>query len=612
MRGFSRRDLLKIAASAAATAAVPALTACATNAGAAGDRAMRRRRPSDADWPTESDWAALNDRVGGRLSRLSAPLSVCQQAPDGTTCQGLLHELKNPYYLGDEPALTQTSGWVDAWMSTPSAYAVAASDSRDISEAVSFARERNLRLVIKGGGHSYQGTSNSPDSLLIWTRHMRAIEMHDGFTPQGGEGRQAARPAVTVGAGAIWMHVYDAVTTRGGRYVQGGGCATVGVAGLVLGGGFGSFSKRYGNAAGSLLQAEVVTADGAVRVVNAYREPDLFWALKGGGGGSFAAVASVTLETHPLPEYFGVVFANINTHSPEAFRQLIARFVAFYAQTLLNEHWGETVSLRADGTLRISMMFQGLSRDQAAAMWQPFFDWVSSAASGCSLASSPQILAAPAQRLWDPAYIMQHVPGAMMTDDRPGATAGDVFWSANQGEAGQFIYGYESAWLPVSLLTQSAQARLVDMLFEITRHWSIGLHFNKGLGGGSPEARQRTSETAMNPAVLDAFALAIIAGEAAPAFRGMPGDGPDLARARQASVRIREAAGVLQRVVPNAGAYISESSFFQSDWQHAYWGTHYDRLSEVKHRYDPDGLFFIHQGVNSDAWSADGFTRLAT
>jgi hypothetical protein len=76
MRGFSRRDLLKIAASAAATAAVPALTACATNAGAAGDRAMRRRRPSDADWPTESDWAALNDRVGGRLSRLSAPLSV--------------------------------------------------------------------------------------------------------------------------------------------------------------------------------------------------------------------------------------------------------------------------------------------------------------------------------------------------------------------------------------------------------------------------------------------------------------------------------------------------------------------------------------------------------
>jgi hypothetical protein len=436
--------------------------------------------------------------------------------------------------------------------------------------------------------------------------------MHDAFIPQGGEDPQLARPAVTVGAGAMWMHVYDAVTTRGGRYVQEGGCATVGVAGLVLGGGFGSFSKRYGNAAGSLLQAEVVTADGVVRVVNAYREPDLFWALKGGGGGSFGVVASVTLETHPLPEYFGAVFASVSAHSPEAFRQLIARFIAFYSESLLNEHWGETVSLRPDGTLRISMMFQGLSRDQAAGVWRAFFGWVTSPASGCSLASAPQIVAAPAQRLWDPAFIMQHVPGAMMVDDRPGAAADDVFWSANQGEAGQFLYGYESAWLPESLLAQPAQARLVDTLFETTRHWAINLHFNKGLAGGSVEARQRAAGTAMNPAVLDAFALAIIAGEGAPAFVGMPGNGPDLERARQASVRIRQAADVLLRMVPNAGAYLSESSFFQSDWQHAYWGEHYDRLRSVKRQYDPDGLFFVHQGVNSEAWSADGFTRLMT
>ena len=618
MSAFSRRNLLKIAASTVATTALPTLSACATHtvatgAGAgAGDKAMRRRRPSDPDWPTQNDWATLNERVGGRLSRLSAPLSECRQTPDSAACQAVLHQLKNPYYLGDEPALTQTSGWVDAWTSAPSVYAVSAVDSRDVSAAVNFARERYLRLVVKGGGHSYLGTSNAPDSLLIWTRRMHGIEMHDEFIPQGGEGRQLARPAVTVGAGAIWMHVYDAVTTRGGRYVQGGGCATVGVAGLVLGGGFGSFSKRYGNAAGSLLQAEVVTADGVVRVVNAYSEAELFWALKGGGGGSFGVVTSVTLETHPLPEYFGAVFANVNAHSPEAFRQLIARFIAFYAESLLNEHWGETVSLRPDGTLRISMLFEGLNRVQAASVWQPFFDWVGSPASGCSLSSAPQVVAIPAQRFWDPTFMTQHVPGAMMADDRPDATAGDVFWAADQEQAGQFLYGYESAWLPAFLLTQSAQARLADTLFDITRHWSVGLHFNKGLAGGSAEARQRTAGTAMNPAVLDAFALAIIAGETAPAFPGMPGNGPDLERARRASTRIRQAADVLRGAVPNAGAYVSESSFFQPDWQHAYWGEHYDRLSSVKQRYDPDGLFFVHQGVNSEAWSGDGFTRLVT
>ena len=90
-----------------------------------------------------------------------------------------------------------------------------------------------------------------------------------------------------MGAGAIWMHTYNEVTTKGGRYVQGGGCGTVGVAGLVQGGGFGTYSKQFGIAGASLLEAEIVTADGVLRIANACREPDLFWALIGGGSGTF-------------------------------------------------------------------------------------------------------------------------------------------------------------------------------------------------------------------------------------------------------------------------------------------------------------------------------------
>ncbi len=89
--------------------------------------------------------------------------------------------------------------------------------------------------------------------------------------------------------------------------MQGGGCTTVGVAGLVQSGGFGSFSKAFGRAAASLLEAEVVTADGKVRIVNACSEPDLFWALKGGGGGNFGVVTRLTLRAHQLPELFGAV-----------------------------------------------------------------------------------------------------------------------------------------------------------------------------------------------------------------------------------------------------------------------------------------------------------------
>src|SRR5262249_54555754 len=152
-------------------------------------------------------------------------------------------------------------------------------------------------------------------------------------------------PAVTIAAGAIWMPVYDAVTTQAGRYVQGGGCATVGVAGLIQSGGFGSFSKGYGLAAARLLEAEGVTADGVVRTANACTHPDLFWGIKGGGGGSLGVVTRLTLRTRELPDRFGGVFGGIRARSDGAFRRLIDRLIALYRDRLFNAHWGEQLVL---------------------------------------------------------------------------------------------------------------------------------------------------------------------------------------------------------------------------------------------------------------------------
>src|ERR1700722_18788947 len=209
----------------------------ARRAPAAAARA-RRVRPADRAWPRPEDWRGLERAVGGRLVQVRSPLVHCSSAPASTACAQLFAELENPYYIGDEPGLTQTLGWVDAWTFAPSVYAVAAESAGDVAAAVDFARQSNLRLVVKGGGHSYQGTSNAADSLLIWTRRMNAITVHDAFVPAGCAAAKP-KPAVSVGAGAIWMQVYDAVTTQRGRYAQGGGCTTVGVAGLTLRGGVG-------------------------------------------------------------------------------------------------------------------------------------------------------------------------------------------------------------------------------------------------------------------------------------------------------------------------------------------------------------------------------------
>jgi FAD/FMN-containing dehydrogenase len=599
---MNRRTLLK---RAGALALLPFSSRLAR---AAAKPSFWRVRPSDPGWPTAAQWDALGKSVEGRLLKLESPFAACAA---GAGCTELFRAWKNPYATGDQPALTQSSGWADAWLSQPSAYAVAAIRPEDVAAAVSFARTHRLRLVVKGGGHSYQGTSCAPDSLLVWTRKMNAVTLHDGFVPQGCAGKFPPTPAVSIQSGAIWMHTYEAVCAQGGRYVQGGGCGTVGVAGLVQSGGFGSFSKRFGSAAASLLEAEVVTADGKVRVVNACRDPELLWGLKGGGGGSLGAVTRLTLRTHTLPATFGVARMEVKASSDAAFRTLVRRFVDLYAERLFNPTWGESIALHGGDTFAVQMLFHDLTAEQARAAWQPLLDAVAAAPGQLTLQGEPSFLVLPARKLWDTAFLREKLPSVIVQDDRPGAPPANVFWASNLGEAGQFLHGYVSAWMPQSLLAPARRQALADALFAASQHWSLALHFNKGLAGAPPEAIAAARDTATNPSLLDAFALAIIAGEGPPARPGVAGHEPDLARARRAAKAIHEAMAELRKVAPGTGSYVSESDYFEPDWQHSFWGSNYPRLLAAKRKYDPQGLFFVHHGVGSEEWSDDGFSRRA-
>jgi FAD/FMN-containing dehydrogenase len=434
-----RRRLLRLGATLPVTAAAaPALRSGASPA----DR-VSRVRPGDAGWPTDDAWRQFGARLSpDALVKVRSPWPACVAAPQGADCARLFAQAKNPYFLGDDVALTQTLGWVDAWTSSPSVYAVAAESTADMVAAVNFARERRLRLVVKGGGHSYQGTSNAPDSLLVWTRRMNRITVHDAFVPQGCTGRAVPVRAVSVGAGAMWSQAYDAVTTRGGGYVQGGGCMTVGVAGLVQSGGFGSFSKAFGLAAGGLLEAEVVTADGSARVVNACSHPDLFWGLKGGGGASLGVVTRLTLRVHELPERFGAVNFTVRATSPDAFRRLVALAIDFYARALMNPHWGEQIRFRPGNIMSVAMVFQGLDRGQAVDVWQPFLD---------ALARAPQDFSIDEDRVDLGAHLLvahAREEGARFHPQRrPARRAGNQRVLARRRGSGRPV----PAWLPVGV-----------------------------------------------------------------------------------------------------------------------------------------------------------------
>ena len=488
-------------------------------------------------WTEAQPFRTLQQRLGSRLLAIRSPLDACAGS-GGADAPALFAKLKNPYYLGDEPGLTQTLGWAGAWVSRASRFAVRAESADDVAAAVTFARTQRVRLVVKGGGHSYFGNSNAADSLLVWTRALDRVEMHDAFVPSAAPPGTPARAAVSVGAGAIWGRVYDTVSVTHGRYVQGGGCLTVGVSGFVQGGGFGSFSKAFGTGAANLLEAEVVTADGRTRVVNRWHDPDLFFALRGGGGGTFGVVTRLTLATHRLPEMVGAVLFTVTANTDAAWTALVARVIAFYAEALFNSTWGEQLRFDRGRRLSVSMVCHGLDRDAIEAAWKPFLSWISAHGSDYRLNGEPLILAIPGRRFWDPAALRQ-VPGVVLGDDRPGAPPGNVFWATNLGEAGQLLRAYESMWLPARLLDPSQQARLVEALVAGRRELGCHVALQQGHGrrdaGGdcrlSRDGHQSAGARRVRAGHLRGRRSACVAGHSRPRAESRRGEGGGLARA---------------------------------------------------------------------------------
>ena len=165
----------------------------------------------------------------------------------------------------------------------PVAVARCASAS-DVAAALGFAQQQKLAFTARSGGHSYLGASGGP-GLVIDVGSM--------------DGVQLAGELATVGAGAQLTDVYDALITAG-CCIPSGSCVSVGIAGITLGGGVGVVDRAHGLSCDALVSARVVTADGQQLDCSATENADLFWALRGGGGGQMGIVTSLTFQTHAV------------------------------------------------------------------------------------------------------------------------------------------------------------------------------------------------------------------------------------------------------------------------------------------------------------------------
>jgi hypothetical protein len=282
--------------------------------------------PTDPCWPTSDQWQALNKSVGGRLEVSVDELDGCigaGGAEKSEACWSQLNQTDDEFWIADQPNGYQHTGLWGSEHGTPgaegegaswntselSAFTVLAQTESDFQQTVRFAATHNLRLVVKATGHDWYGRSYAPGSLVLWTHQRKKMTWHDAFVPAGAS--EKGVPAITVESGVQFSDMYPAAQATPypndpeGRksIVMGGTCDSVGVGGCWLGGCYGPFTKLFGNGAINLLEANVVLANGSLVTCSESQHPDLFWTLRGGGGGNTGVVTQFTARTHPAPRY---------------------------------------------------------------------------------------------------------------------------------------------------------------------------------------------------------------------------------------------------------------------------------------------------------------------
>jgi hypothetical protein len=273
-----------------------------------GTKSACRCFPGDACWPNESQWNSLNRTVEGRLVKTIPLGSPCHDSIfgpfDETECKNLEAQWFNPEFH-----INSTSSIMAPYFAIQSCnpflprnascavgsyvqYAVDAQEERDYKAALNFARDYNIRLVIRNTGHDWLGKSSGAGALAIRTHNLKNREVMDYRS------KYYTGKAMKMGAGVSLIEAFQASNQHGYTNV-GGTSPTVGIAGgYTQGTGHGLSVSAFGLGADQALEWEVMTVNGQTLKATPDENSDLYWALSGGGGGTYAAVLSLTIRLH--------------------------------------------------------------------------------------------------------------------------------------------------------------------------------------------------------------------------------------------------------------------------------------------------------------------------
>ncbi|XXH05344.1 hypothetical protein Hte_011770 [Hypoxylon texense] len=540
-----------------------------------------RTIPHDDSWPSQDDWDALNQTVGGKLIATVPIAAPCHNSLFGQTNLSRFSEsecdaLRNVWYYPETHLPSSSSPMAypfsnnscNPWLDPASpctlgfhvAYTINATGTSDFQEAIKFTREHNIRLVIRNTGHDYLGKSTGAHALSIWTHHMKSMDFIETY-----ESDKYTGPAVKVAAGVESIEAYTFANSHGAMVV-GGNCPTVGLAGgYTQGGGHGPLASKYGLSADQVLEWEVVTGTGELLIATPDQHPDLFWALRGGGGGTYGVVSSVTVKAYS-DTFFSAAYLTIlnnGTNTDDLYRA-----VGLFIQTLpgLVDAGAYVVWVAAPfGFMLMPAIAPGLHSTGLDEMLQPLLADIKDIGLDYQYSSSEH-----------PSFLTAY---NSLTSS----------WNVSDYNPGGRL-------IPRSLLDTDSDGLLEAIRYISTQTLISGVTFNLSNGVSSPD------EVAVNPYMRKSLVSVTI---------GTPINYTDWSANKAAQDSITyDFLPKLAALTPNGGAYLNEGDFQQPDFQAVFYGDHYQKLLRIKDEYDPDDIFYVQTGVGSDRWKEDVEGRL--
>ncbi|KAH7088379.1 hypothetical protein FB567DRAFT_620770 [Paraphoma chrysanthemicola] len=566
--------------------------------------------PGAQCWPSAGAFNTLNDTLSGRLVQGIPPASACypnEPNYDTKSCETVLASWFSSTFHASDPI---SIGW--PWWANNScppiypngtsvtgdvtagskgctiggfpAYSVNATEEIHVVAAVKFAKEYNVRLNVKSTGHSFQGRSTAFGSLSVWTHHMRGIQYQENFVPESCP-RNSTQMAFAIAAGEQGRDVYEA-SAKHNAIVVAGSAQDVGIVGHFSSGGHGPLSSDYGLSVDNVLELRVVTPDGELRTANPCVNPDLFFALRGGGGGTFGVVTSVIMKAYTSPQSTRHNFSLslVDNTNQTVFWDLVAYIMSEFPR------------LKAGGLQGYSTLLPP-SAVPGSSSW--LWSW------GFNLYNKPngaaEALLAPIIDRLDP------INGTTIIYQSSVQSYADFFslWNSTIGDEAVAVGGATlgSRLLPASSLADPKQLSTVlqKLAAPPPGQAAAGQVLQPYIIANNQTGRD--GSVAVTPAWADAV-LHLVISEG---FR----DNDTFAEAQPVFNRMTyEQLSLLKSLAPESGSYQNEGDPFDPNWQYDFFGKNYAKLKEVKERYDPESVLWCISCVGSKEWAPDEKGRL--